>query len=221
MSEFRMPSLGADMDAATLIQWLVKPGDAVKKGDVILVVETNKGAIEVEVFQSGVIEKLLVAEQTKVPVGTPLALIRGEAETQPITPAISTPVSPAVAAARPAPIRTPDNAVANAARQYASPAARKQAARQQIRLAEIKGSGPSGAVVLKDVAQKPTASATEKAKPGFNADAMRQAIAAAMARSKREIPHYYLATQVDMSSAQTWLENYNAERPPEERLLLS
>ena len=76
MAEFRMPSLGADMEAGTLVQWLVKPGDRVKHGDIIAVVETQKGAIEIETFQTGVIEKFLVDVGTKVPVGTPLAEIR-------------------------------------------------------------------------------------------------------------------------------------------------
>ena len=54
MAEFRMPSLGADMEAGTLVEWLKHPGDAVKRGDIIAVVETEKGAIEVEVFEDGV-----------------------------------------------------------------------------------------------------------------------------------------------------------------------
>ena len=80
MVDFRMPSLGADMEAGTLVEWLVKPGDWVKRGDIVAVVETQKGAIEIETFQSGQIEKILVDLHTKVPVGTPLAQIRTEAE---------------------------------------------------------------------------------------------------------------------------------------------
>ena len=66
MAEFRMPSLGSDMDAGTLIEWLVKPGDWVKRGDVVAVVDTRKGAIEVEIYQPGQIEKFLVDLDTKV-----------------------------------------------------------------------------------------------------------------------------------------------------------
>src|SRR5512138_236982 len=75
-----MPSLGADMEAGTLVEWLVKPGDWVKRGDIVAVVETQKGAIEIEVYQPGQIEKFLVDLRSKVPVGTPLALIRSEGE---------------------------------------------------------------------------------------------------------------------------------------------
>ena len=75
-----MPSLGADMDAGTLVEWLVKPGDRVKRGDIVAVVETQKGAIEIEVFEAGRIEQLLVGVETKVPVGTPLARIQTDIE---------------------------------------------------------------------------------------------------------------------------------------------
>ena len=62
MPEIRMPSLGADMEAGTLVEWLMKPGDRVRSGDIIAVVETQKGAIEVEVFQEGVVSNILVPE---------------------------------------------------------------------------------------------------------------------------------------------------------------
>ena len=75
-----MPSLGADMEAGTLVEWCKKPGDAVSRGDIIAEVETDKGIIEVEVFTSGVVERFLVETGTKVPVGTPLAVIREPGE---------------------------------------------------------------------------------------------------------------------------------------------
>ena len=75
-----MPSLGADMEAGTLVEWLVRPGDHVKRGDIVAVVETQKGAIEIEIFETGQIEQILVDLRSKVPVGTPLAWIRTEPE---------------------------------------------------------------------------------------------------------------------------------------------
>jgi pyruvate dehydrogenase E2 component (dihydrolipoamide acetyltransferase) len=77
MAEFRMPSLGADMEAGTLVEWMVKPGDKVSRGDIVAVVETQKGAIEIEVFEAGEVEEILVPLGTEVPVGMPLARIRG------------------------------------------------------------------------------------------------------------------------------------------------
>jgi pyruvate dehydrogenase E2 component (dihydrolipoamide acetyltransferase) len=104
MGEFRMPSLGADMEAGTLVEWLKKPGEAVKRGDIIAVVETQKGAIEIEIFDSGTVDRLLVEAGVKVPVGTPLAVIRAAGEA-PVPaappPKLARPLP--VAAARPCP----------------------------------------------------------------------------------------------------------------------
>ena len=104
MVEFRMPSLGADMEAGTLVEWLVKPGDRVKRGDIVAVVETQKGAIEIETFQSGQIEQILVDLDSKVPVGTPLALIRTEGEAPPGAAVPPPPAAPAAAPAVPPPM---------------------------------------------------------------------------------------------------------------------
>src|SRR5690606_29568369 len=81
MAEFTMPSLGADMDAGTLVEWLIKPGDVVERGQIVAVVETQKGAIDVEIFEAGEVLELLARVDEKVPVGTTLALLRGEGET--------------------------------------------------------------------------------------------------------------------------------------------
>ena len=103
MVEFRMPSLGADMEAGTLVEWLVKPGDWVKRGDIVAVVETQKGAIEIETFQPGQIEKFLVDLNAKVPVGTPLAQIRTEAEAKAPVAVSPAPAPPRVGSASPTP----------------------------------------------------------------------------------------------------------------------
>ena len=77
MGEFRMPSLGADMDVGTIIEWLVKPGDAVRRGQIVAVVDTAKAAIEIEAFEEGVVAEILIGTGVKVAVGTPLAMHRG------------------------------------------------------------------------------------------------------------------------------------------------
>lgn len=247
MVDFRMPSLGADMEAGTLVQWLVKPGDRVKRGDVVAVVETQKGAIEVEIFETGTVEKILVDLDTKVPVGTPLARIATGAEAR-AAPAAAMPVSPALAPAPAAPLAPPGPAPREiikvapapppappapapgaAGRLRTSPAARRLAQAQGVDLARVAGTGPAGAIVRADVerslsaapprAEKPAA---EKGRPvGLDLDAMRAAIAAAMARSKREIPHYYLEHRIDVAPCEAWLTQTNAQRTPENRLLMA
>ncbi len=210
MAEFRMPSLGADMEAGTLVEWKVKVGDRVKRGDLVAVVETNKGAIEIEIWEAGVVEELCVQPGTKVPVGTALAVVRGPAEEaapRAAPPAAVPAPLGAPTAAQPRPLATLPSPVSG--RAQASPAARARARDLDVELASVQGTGPQGAVTIADV----EAAAHRPGPP------IRQAIAAAMARSKREIPHYYLGTEIDLSRALAWLAAENERRPVTERLL--
>jgi len=213
MAEFRMPSLGADMEAGTLVEWRVGKGDPVRRGQVIAVVETDKGAIEVEIWEDGVVDEIAVQPGTKVPVGTVLARLRGAGEAP---AAAAAPETPAPSAAAPERVR-------------ASPAARARARELGVDLASVRGTGPGGAVTLGDVEARgapapptPRAEAPAPARPPAAPPAaagMRQAIGAAMARSKREIPHYYLGTEVDLSETLAWLARENERRSVAERLL--
>lgn len=242
MAEFLMPSLGADMEAGTLVEWLKKPGDEVKRGDIIAVVETQKGAIEVECFDDGILDSYMVELNTKVPVGTPLAMIRKEGEApaapkpaapEPAKPAPvpepEMPAEPAVGkpAPEPVPATPPAAAATPSGRQAISPAARKLAAEKGIDPAKLTGTGPNGAIQLVDVEAAGTGTAAKavpeppKTTGGFNMDAMRDAIAAAMARSKREIPHYYMSHRSDLTNAEAFIAERNAGKPPEERILIA
>jgi pyruvate dehydrogenase E2 component (dihydrolipoamide acetyltransferase) len=256
MADFLMPSLGADMEFGTVLQWLVKPGDVVKRGDIVAVVDTEKATIEVEIFQTGVIQKIVVAEGEKVPVGTLLAVLSAnggaaaaptEAKPKPAAPVppkpvvppppkpIAPPLPPHIAAKPPPPKPAAPH------RMHISPLAMRVALDLKVDLSTVKGTGPDGAITKADVeraakagpapAPAPEAKAVAPApavtptKPAIpvadRAATMRKVIAAAMARSKREIPHYYLGTQIDMSKAMTWLTAENLKRPVTERLLYS
>jgi pyruvate dehydrogenase E2 component (dihydrolipoamide acetyltransferase) len=223
MGQFRMPSLGADMEAGKLTEWLVKPGDRVKHGDIIAVVETQKGAIEIEVFEDGAVQSLLVDPGATVPVGTPMAVIRGAGERAEKVAPVPIAAPPAAAAVPPPAPAAPSRPPAFGA-QRASPAARKLAAEKGIDLATLSGSGPEGAIVYVDVEAALRTAPAVKPVPGKppaapDLGAMRTAIAAAMARSKREIPHYYLEHSIDVTAAQSWLSQANGARPPAGRLL--
>ena len=210
-----MPSLGADMETGTLVEWLVKPGDHVRRGDVIAVVETQKGAIEIEIFNAGTVSDLVVPTGAQVPVGTVLARLEG-AEAAPMPP-VAAPRPPSPTPASLAAGTSVVSSITAAGRPRVSPAARRLAAERGVDLRRLGGTGPSGAIILADVE-----AATCAAPPrltGFDPAAMRQAIAAAMTRSKREIPHYYLTQTVDIAAALTRLERLNAVRPPAERIL--
>jgi pyruvate dehydrogenase E2 component (dihydrolipoamide acetyltransferase) len=212
MAEFVMPALGADMSAGTLVEWRKRPGDTIERGEIIADVHTDKADIEVEVFTSGTVDELLVEPGQKVPVGTPLAIIREDGEAPGKAPAVPRPEEGA-----------------KAARILASPSAKSLADELGLDLATVHGSGPKGRIQRRDVeeaaheiAQPPAAPADEAAVAAEPIDAqaaMRQAIAAAMARSKREIPHFYLSESIDLSTAMAWLGRENLTRSVQDRLL--
>jgi len=215
-----MPILGADMVAGTLVAWRKKPGDPVARGEVIAEVETEKGLIDVEVFVSGVVDRLVVEPGTTVPTGTVLAVIRedtGAATVAPPPPAAAPAPPPAIAA--PGPAAPPGVAVPR--RPRVSPLARRVAEQLGIDPGGVRGTGPGGAVTREDVER--AAAAAREAPPRergrVDVARMRQAIAAAMARAKREIPHYYLAHTIDLHRALTWLRDENERRPIADRLL--
>ena len=304
-----MPSLGADMNEGTLLEWLVKPGDAVRRGDIIAVVDTVKAAIDVEAFEDGEVERLLVDPGTTVDVGTALALIRGTdasptvgttnepgggrdgVATPPGTPGPAEPPTPAGSAASPDAAASPivrhlahehgidlatvagtgpdgtvtrhDVEVASATpvvtsprtppaiagqRVAASPLARRRATDLGVDLAVVAGTGPGGAVTVADVevaaarraapaspARAPVVSASSQTdsgapttQPGPDAaperamsrqEALQAATGALMARSKKEIPHYYLETTIDLSAVMDWLTEHNTDRSSANRVL--
>lgn len=267
-----MPSLGADMETGILIEWEKNVGDTVKRGDIIAVVETQKGAIEIEVYESGVLESQLVEVGKAVPVGTPLALIEPQAASRKkqldqgsqsseittdeqatsasksySTDSITTPTHEPEPKAHSAPsaiTKQPPAGVEN--RVLITPAARKRAIELGIDVKQLKGSGPGNAIELKDVESavsderttvdksdsrsetRPAAStvtdnSTEDTVGTDTAEkmaSMRSAISAAMTRSKREIPHYYLSHTIDLSVASHWLEAFNRDREASERVLM-
>ncbi|MFG3479467.1 2-oxo acid dehydrogenase subunit E2 [Streptomyces sp. NPDC047980] len=288
MGAFTMPSLGADMDEGTLQEWLVRPGERVRKGEAVAVVETAKSTIEVECFESGTVEELLVEPGTTVPVGTALALIvpfarareaRGEPEepeepeepTPPLPqPHRAAPPSGTEAARAPAPnaarahghaeagpllrhlaersgldwaalhgsgpggrvtrsdVERAAGGAARPPRVRATPLARRLAAELHVDLGSLRGTGKDGAVRAADVrsaapggatAPAPAHRASRPRTAEDRASAMRQAIAALMTRANRDIPHYYLSTNVDMAAAMDWLHEHNRRSPVGERLL--
>ena len=327
MGEFRMPSLGADMDQGTLVEWRVAVGDHVERGDIVASVDTDKAVIDVEVFESGVVQELLVEPGTTVPVGTPLARLGAggpepgaarphppaaapvprtapapapaprpaSAPTAPVPspippvpaapgrpvapPAAAAPTGPAAptggpgrhhasvvlspvlrhlaeqlgvdidavvgtgpggritradvhaaatapaTGAPPAPPPAPVGpdapappAAALAATGRVSPRARRAAQRSGVDLASVVGSGTGGAVHERDVLAAAGATVVPPT-PGDRRSSSRRAAARSMERSNREIPHFHLATTVDLEPTLHWMEARNAGLAPEDRLI--
>jgi pyruvate dehydrogenase E2 component (dihydrolipoamide acetyltransferase) len=208
-----MPSLGADMESAVLMEWHVKEGDRVTKGQVIAEVETSKGVIEIEVFEEGIVEKILVEEETECAVGAPLALIRTENESQSEEKTLQPAPEPAAKKpADPAPTGEMLSEPLNEERIKASPAARRKAKEMGLELSAL---AVGGEVRLAQIEE----GLKEHSTPPPGTSGMRQAIARAMSRSNAEIPHYYLNTSINMTPALHWLEEENKKRSIKERLL--
>ena len=155
-----MPILGADMEAGTLVAWRIRPGDHVRRGEIVAEVETEKGLIDIEIFVSGVIERILVQPGEKVPVGTVLAVIQDEGALGAVpagpaaVPAASvtpTAVGPVPGPAPTAPGLAP--AALSSGRLRISPAARKLAGELGMDPAVVSGTGPDGAITREDVEQ--------------------------------------------------------------------
>jgi pyruvate dehydrogenase E2 component (dihydrolipoamide acetyltransferase) len=254
MGDFTMPSLGADMDSGTLVEWLVHPGDRVHRGDPMAVVDTDKSAIEVESFDDGVVDALLVQPGQRVAVGTTLATlsqptvptVTAAAAEPPVPTAAEPPVPTAAAPARPGRVE-----VGTRPPRRVSPYARRLAHELGVDLDQVTGSGSHGLIRSGDVraavvsagrstapAAVPTpAPAAVEPEPARTAGepvpepaaaraagptpkaGTRATVAALMARSKREIPHYYVATTVDLHALTEWLRRTNRERSVPERIV--
>ncbi len=233
MIEFKLPSLGADMDEGTLLTWNVKPGEAVKRGQVVAVVDTSKAAVDVEIWHDGLMGELLVHPGQKIPVGTVLATVLAPGEVAPPLAAAHAPVPTATAVIAPNPIAAKEPAAipemtAVTARHPVSPSARQRAKELGIDPDTVHGTGTHGSVILTDIEAAALAgpsSATVVTTTTAQAAAldrqkeMRKAIAAAMSRSKREIPHYYLSETTPMQVATAWLQQRNEDLPITERIL--
>jgi pyruvate dehydrogenase E2 component (dihydrolipoamide acetyltransferase) len=217
-----MPSLGADMEVGTIVEWRVAPGDVVHRGDIVAVVDTEKSTIEVEIFEDGTIEELVVEPGREVPVGTVLARLApaGDVE-RPVpvpAPTRASTTTTAEPVEAPVPVKASDRwAPSTAAFVRASPRARAEARRRGVDLAAVAGSGPFGAVRTPDLDASPVIPRSDEVVD--QRLARRRATGALMARSKREIPHYYLATTIGLDRAMAWLAEANAARPVARRLL--
>ena len=221
-----MPLLSPSMTDGTLVKWLKKEGDAVKSGDVLAEVETDKATMDLEAFDSGILRKILVQEGTKVPVQSRIGIIgtkdekidESAAPAPAAAPAEAKPAAkeenaPAATASKtataPAPAATATQA---GGRIKASPLAKKVATEKGISLANLSGTGPGGRIVKKDVLNAPanghapgSASggasifgAGPVAKEGSTKlSTMRSVIAKRLLESKTTIPHFYLEIEVD------------------------
>jgi pyruvate dehydrogenase E2 component (dihydrolipoamide acetyltransferase) len=196
-----MPQIGENIKTGKIIEWLVKEGDSVKKGDVIVVVESEKATFEVEAYESGMIQEILYSNGDEAEVLKPIAYLVQPGEG----------AEEALPKALPEQIQQPSR--------FASPSARRLAREHGIDLGSISGSGPRGRIIKRDVLEA-VISAPEIAEPPeiervlaedreIPLSRMRKVIAERMTRSKQTIPHFYLFSEVGMTEALAWRKAYN------------
>ncbi len=237
MSEVVMPRLSDTMEEGELAKWLKNVGDPVSKGDVLAEIETDKATMDLEAFESGVLEQQLVAAGTVVPIGTPVAVIgdgsgKSSAPAAPAAPAaaeeppakVQAPAQaaksePAPAApASAAPARSPAAGLPADSRLRTSPLARKIAKERGIDLAAIEGSGPQGRIVRADVEAAGSGSAAsvgQKTAAQPSAEGERVApgkirtVAAKRLSVSQAVPHFFLTSVVDVEKLLSFRSDLN------------
>jgi pyruvate dehydrogenase E2 component (dihydrolipoamide acetyltransferase) len=216
-----MPALGFDMTEGLLARWLKNEGDPVVKGQAIAEIETDKATVEIEAAAAGVLARIIVQAGETVPVGTLIGVIAEAGEE----------ITAVAAPAPPAPIpEAGEGAAPSEARVKASPVARKMAEEAGLDLSRVKGTGPGGRVVERDV-QAAIATGSAPAAPGVPAgpapgatvplNRMRKTIARRMAESKATAPHFYVTVEINMDDAMKMREQLNAIAPEGERISVS
>jgi pyruvate dehydrogenase E2 component (dihydrolipoamide acetyltransferase) len=211
--ELRFPVLGADVTRATLVEWVKRPGDRVKAGDAVAIVDTRKGAVEIDATADGVLEHVLFDIGAQLQVGQCLATIRLGAEPQPLAPQIVMP--------------PPTPPASNAGRLVSvSPRAQKLAADLNVDLTRIQGTGPNGSITSEDILRADrglTPSAPQPAPEPAPLRAEPRRVPAQQTTApqpvKGDVPQYYLSTPVDLSAALTWARLENERRPDRDQIM--
>jgi pyruvate dehydrogenase E2 component (dihydrolipoyllysine-residue acetyltransferase) len=225
--ELVMPRLSDTMEEGTIGRWLVREGDAVKEGDVLAEIETDKATMEYQAYADGTVLKILVPDGGSAPLGSPIAIIGEPGEPVPdlpaAAPAAAEPVEPAAVAPPPTPRAASDVAGNGSGDGYAgslrvSPIARRMADEAGIDLSPLagRGSGPDGRVVKADVERliaggQPAAAAAPPVQPPAarvpvedmlqELSPMLKAVAHRMAQAKATVPHFYVSSEIDMTRA--------------------
>ncbi|MBS1713714.1 MAG: 2-oxo acid dehydrogenase subunit E2 [Armatimonadetes bacterium] len=221
MTEVIMPKMGDGMEEGTLVEWLKNEGDAVKSGETIANIQTDKATLEMEAPASGTLAGIILQAGQTVPVGTPIAAVLKSGESLPggwgggktdaPAPAATTARS-AEAMAPPAertvePVATATPVAPNGGRVKASPLAKKIASEAGIDIARVQGSGPGGRIVEKDVrdaigSAPPRGTVTAPAAAASDTKValtpLRRITAERTLQSKREAPHFYVTVEVDV-----------------------
>jgi pyruvate dehydrogenase E2 component (dihydrolipoamide acetyltransferase) len=213
-----MPQIGQDITQGVIREWYVREGDRVKEGDILATVESEKAAFEVEAPGSGTLIKILYQVGQEAEVFKPIAYIGEPGEEVPVVDSPE-PVTNDLApeepdSAGPSPIEAGHQKI------FASPAVKRMAREHHLHLEEIRGSGPGGRIIKRDlepylegVEGRPVKGRDEPGDQVIPFSPARQRIARRMAQSKQHIPHFYLSRHIDVTAMLTVRERHNEQRP--------
>ncbi len=240
MTNILMPALSPTMTEGTLARWLKHEGDAIRAGDVIAEIETDKATMEVEATDEGVLSKILVVDGTQgVKVNDPIGVLsqEGEAAATPKQEPVRQEAGETAASVQsktapaPEPITAPvANGHDSGDRVFASPLARRMAKQAGIDLQGIKGSGPNGRIVRADIQKSESAPATIAAPAPIAARApapitaphtlvpfnnVRKITARRLSEAKQTIPHFYVGMDVELDALMKLRMDLNAKSPKE------
>src|SRR5215203_1788342 len=224
VTELKVPTLGMDMEEATIVRWLVEEGAEVKKGDPVLEIDTDKTSFEIEAPSDGAIHALRGEAGDILPVGATLAYVTapGEEFLEPQEESHTEEVKPERTAEVPKHQAAPVSADSEGGRRVrASPAARRAAADMGVSIENVSGSGPYGRVYLSDVLEMETEAPTEQAEPAPIDAARREQLsrirrlgAERTARSFSEVPHFYLTRDMEADRLVDLLERLRSKMDP-------
>ena len=223
-TELKVPTLGMDMEEATIVRWLVEEGAEVKKGDPVLEIDTDKTSFEIEAPSDGAIHALRGEAGDILPVGATLAYVTapGEDFLEPQEESHTEEVKPERTAEVPKHQTVPVSADSEDGRRVrASPAARRAAADMGVSIESVSGSGPYGRVYLSDVLEMETEAPAEQAEPAPIDAARREPLsrirrlgAERTARSFSEVPHFYLTRDMEADRLVELLERLKTKMDP-------
>ena len=212
LQQIKLPSMGATMEEGTIVSWKVKEGDTVKIGQVLLELESDKSVFEYESPCDGQILKIFAQDGETLAVQSIIAVIGDACDAIPdewiVAAPVATSATASVAIAAPI-LETATSVVAMFEKggPKISPRARKLADELGVNIAKITGTGPGGRIESPDVekaAQATPASASVAGTKMF--DPIRLQINRKVTKSKQEIPHFYISSQVDMTAAVAFRE---------------
>jgi pyruvate dehydrogenase E2 component (dihydrolipoyllysine-residue acetyltransferase) len=223
-TELKVPTLGMDMEEATIVRWLVEEGAEVKKGDPVLEIDTDKTSFEIEAPSDGAIHALRGETGDILPVGATLAYVTapGEDFLEPQEESHTEEVKPERTAEVPKNQTVPVSADSEDGRRVrASPAARRAAADMGVSIESVSGSGPYGRVYLSDVLEMETEATAEQAEQAPIDAARREPLsrirslgAERTARSFSEVPHFYLTRDMEADRLVELLERLKTKMDP-------